>query len=395
MHFISSYVAVFFYFIETMITVDFIYCNRKYINNMHTPKKKRRRTSDRVTLGDIARYCNVSKATVSRVLNDKLNDFPVSEEMVQKVKQAAQQLGFRPNRLAKAVRSQRTNLIGLSFIHIDYKGLPPDQVAYENQVMGEFSNVILSHPGFKDYDLVLHDRVEHPTNPLRASDFKTDLLDGLIYLTPSEIHTEFLDISSPEFPIILLGRTPESEKKIPCVDIDNRKAARLAVEHLIQIGRKNILMLIPEKLQHLCCINDRLLGYKDAMIQNGLTAPAELIRTVRSLPDSVLEFMRELRCLDEIDAIFCPSDELAVFCLRALQALDKKVPEDIALIGFSNATISEHTTPALSSVHWPIEKQAHKAIDLLLKILKKEIPYKPEFHEIETSVIVRGSTVKP
>jgi DNA-binding LacI/PurR family transcriptional regulator len=125
---------------------------------MAAPKKKRKRTSDRITLDDISRYCNVSKATVSRVLNNKLKEFPVSEEMILKVKNAAQHLGYRPNRLARAVRSQRTNLIGLSFIHIDYQSLPPDQIAYENQVMGEFTNIILSHPGFKEYDLVIHDQ---------------------------------------------------------------------------------------------------------------------------------------------------------------------------------------------------------------------------------------------
>lgn len=359
---------------------------------MAPPKKKRKRTSDRVTLGDIARYCNVSKATVSRVLNNKLNAFPVSEEMLQKVKDAAQQLGYRPNRLAKAVRSQRTNLIGLSFIHIDYKDLPPDQIAYENQVMGEFTNIILSHPDFKDYDLVIHDRIEDPAKPLRESDFKPDLLDGMIYLTPSETHTEFLDIASPEFPIVLLGRTPGSENKVPCVDIDNRKAARTAVEHLIQIGRKNIMMLIPEKLQHLCCIQERLLGYKDALAQAGLPAPAEFIRTVRSLQENVSVFMQELRYLDEIDAIFCPLDELAALCSRSLQAMGKRIPEEIAIIGFDDSLIAQHTAPPLSSVRRPVEKQAYAAIDLLLKIMKKEIPYEPGFHEIETDLVIRKST---
>jgi DNA-binding LacI/PurR family transcriptional regulator len=104
--------------------------------------------------------------------------------------------------------------------------------------------------------------------------------------------------------------------------------------------------------------------------------------------------MEELRCLNEIDAIFCPSDDLAALCLRALQGLGKKVPEEIALVGFDDSTLAGHTTPALSSVRRPIEQQAHAAIDLLLKILKKEIPYEPGFHEIETNLVIRESTVK-
>ena len=359
---------------------------------MEPVKKRRRRTSDRVTLGDIARHCNISKASVSRVLNDKLNEFPVSDAMIERVKNAAQQLGYRPNRLAKAVVSQRTNLIGLSFIHLKQSNLTTEHVAYENQIMGNFTKSILSYPGFKDYDLVIHDRVEEPTMPLCQSDFKPDLLDGLIYLTPTENHSEFLEFASSEFPIILLGYTPEAERKIPCVDINNRSAARMAVEHLIETGRKNILMLIPEKMQHICCMQERVSGYKEALSEHGLPVADNLIRTVRMLPESVNSFMNELRCLDEIDGIFCPTDELAILCMRSLKLLGKYIPQDISVIGFNDTPLAGQVFPSLSSVRWPIEDQVTYAIDLLLKILKKEIPYEPGFHRIETEVVIREST---
>jgi DNA-binding LacI/PurR family transcriptional regulator len=361
---------------------------------MAPPKKKRRRTSDRVTLDDISRYCNVSKATVSRVLNDKLKEFPVSEEMILKVKNAAQQLGFRPNRLARAVRSQRTNLIGLSIFHIDYASFMPDFLDYESQAMGKFINAILSHPGFEQYDLVIHDRRENPVKPLMTGDFKTDLLDGMIYLTPSESHTEFFQVASQDFPVVLLGRTSSSELKVPCVDIDNRKMGKKAVEHLIDTGRRRILMLIPEKIQHICCVQDRLQGYKDALAEHQLEILPELVRTVQSLPETVLGFLQGLRGLDEIDAIFCPYDELAELCIRSLKTMGKRIPEDIAVMGFDDTAIAQHTVPSLSSVRRPVEKQAHEAVDLLLKILKKEIPYEPGFHEIETTLVIRESTVK-
>lgn len=354
--------------------------------------KKRKRTSTRVTLEDIARYCDVSKATVSRVLNGHLNEFPVSEEMIQRVKGAAEQLGYRPNRLARAIRSQRTGLIGLSFIHIDYKERSEDQMTYDNQVMGDISNCIISHPAFKDYDLVIHDRVESADRPLQEGDFKSDLLEGMIYLTPTQDHQEFLDIASSEFPIVLLGLTEGADKKVPCVDINNRTIANRAVRHLLESGRQNILMLVPEKLQHICCIQDRIQGYHDALKENGIKESTEFFRTVRSLQKNVADFFSNLRCLDEIDAIFCPTDELAALCIPALKAIGKKIPEDIAIMGFDDQPISEHTSPPLSTVRRPADKQAHAAIDLLLKILKKEVPYEPGFNEIETDLIIRGST---
>ncbi len=359
---------------------------------MTPPKKKRKRTNNRVTLGDIATHCNVSKATVSRVLNDRLNEFPVSEEMIQRVKAAAEQLDYRPNRLARAIRNQRTHLIGLSCIHVESQYLTPDAEADDNQNLGQFTNIILSHPGFKDYDLVIHDRLESAGKPLKPSDFKTDLLDGMIYLNPSDDHTEFLDIASAEFPIVLLGQLAAVDEKVPSIDMDNRKMAQQAVEHLIGLGRRNILMLTPEKLQHINCIQARLQGYRDALTKNGIQISDEFIHSVRCLKENVDEFFENLHCLEKVDAIFCTNDDLAAFCIAPLKAKNLQIPEDIALFGFSDALICQHTHPTLSSVKRPVEKQAHAAIDLLLKILNKEVPYEPGFHEIETELVIREST---
>ena len=114
---------------------------------------------------------------------------------------------------------------------------------------------------------------------------------------------------------------------------------------------------------------------------------------MRGLKANVESFFADLRCLDEIDAIFCPIDELAALCIPALKALGKDIPGDIAIMGFDNLPIAQHTSPPLSTIHRSASKQAHAAIDLLLKILKKEIPYEPGFHEIETELIIRESTL--
>ena len=360
---------------------------------MKATGKKRRRTNNRVTLGDIAQHCNVSKATVSRVLNERLNEFPVSEEMIQRVKDAAEQLDYRPNRLARAIRSQRTHLVGLSCIHMDAHSFTADAEADDNQILGQFSNIILSHPNFKDYDLVIHDRKESEGQPLKLSDFKSDLLDGMIYLTPSEDHHEFLGVASKDFPIILLGQLAGAEKKVPCIDINNRKMGKQAVEHLIGLGRRNILMLIPEKLQHIICIQDRVQGYRDALTENGIQIPDKYICPVRCLKENVAAFFENLRCLEEVDAIFCANDDLAAFCIAPLKAMGHRIPEDIALIGFSDALICQHTHPTLSSVRRAAKNQAHAAIDLLLRVLSKETPYEPGFQEIETELVIRESTV--
>jgi len=362
---------------------------------MNTTGKKRKRTGSRVTLEDIARHCGVGRASVGQVLNRRNTDFPLSEAMIQRVETAAEKLGYRPNRLARALSREQTHLIALSYVHIDLQNLTADQTDYVNEVIGNFLRNVFSHPEFKDYNLVLHERMESSDGPFKASDFKTDLFDGMIYISPSEGHTEFLDVASEDFPIILLGQLAGAEEKVPCIDINNREMGRQAVAHLTGMGCRNILMLFPEELRHLNCIQDRLQGYRDALAENGIHISDEFIRSVSCLKDDVDVFLQKLRCLGEVDAIFCASDELAALCIEPLKAMGYRIPEDIALIGFNNAPVSRHTTPPLSSVHLPVDAQARAATDLLLKILKKEVPYEPGFHEIETELVIRESTVKP
>jgi len=349
--------------------------------------------SKQITMQDIARYCNVSIATVSRVLSGSFNGFPVSEDMVQRVKTAAEQLDYRPNRLASAIRSQRTHLIGLSCMRIkEILSRTTDRVDYEDMLMGRYTGTITGHPEFKDYDLVIHTRDESADQPLKPSDFNSDLLDGMIYLTPSDNHSEFLDVASKDFPIVLLGEIPGAAEKIPCVDINNRKMGKQAVEHLIELGRRNILMLIPEKLQHLTCMQDRRQGYCDALAENGIPISDDFIQIVSCIESDINGFFENFQGLEEVDAIFCATDDLAAFCIAPLKAMGKRIPEDIALMGFDDTPVSQHATPPLSSVHRPAGKQVYTAIDLLLKILRKEVPYEPGFHEIEAELVIREST---
>ncbi len=344
----------------------------------------------RVTLADIAERCGVSRATVSRVLGDKLNEFPVTQTMVDRVRTAAADLGYRPNRLARAVRSQRTNLIGLSLITRKY---PHWQFATDSDVMGRLTNAVLSHPRFEEYDLVIHARDESVGRPFRAMDFKTDLLDGMLYLMPSDDHLEFLEMASADFPIVLLGSGPPAEQRMPCVDMDNRAASRQAVEHLISTGRHRIMVLYPEEMAHLFCMKERLLGYREALMQAGLGEGAWIESAVPSARGALDHLLP--RCGGEagVDALFCLRDELAIQAMKSLQAHGLSVPGDVAVMGFDDSPMSVHVTPGLSSISQPIEEIAATATDLLIRILDGEEQYRPGFHPVAADLIVRGSTV--
>lgn len=356
------------------------------------PKKKIRRTYERVTLRDIAERCDVSKATVCRVLNDRLHEFPVSDELVERVKRAAAEMGYRPNRLAQAVRKQRTNLIGLSFYGVDYRQLPPSHVLQDRQVLGEYISVMLTHPGFSEYDIVIHARPEEKEEPFGVSDFKTDLLDGMIYVAPSEGHQEFLDIASASFPIVLMGDFPRAEQFVPCIDINNRKEAGKVVHHLVDTGRKKILMLVPREISNQHSIQLRVRGYREAHDELGLPLREEWIQMVGEEPDSLVDFFKQLPFFKEIDAVFTPVDYLAIRAIQALKELGCHVPRDVAVAGFDDSSAGRLNDPSLTSVRLPVEQEVYQSTDLLLGILNKERPYTPGFIEMEAELIVREST---
>ncbi|QHI69139.1 LacI family DNA-binding transcriptional regulator [Tichowtungia aerotolerans] len=341
----------------------------------------------RVTLNMIAEHCNVNKGTVSRVLNGKFKNFQVSPEKIQEIQTAAKTMGYQPNRMARVIRCNRTYLIGVSFMKLDYI----DRADRFNEI-GQFVQAMESHPLFKKYDLVFHIRHENKSEPLTDMDFKSDLLEGMIYLLPTNNHKEFLDIASPDFPVVLVGSLPGSSKKLPCVDINNRKAARKAVNYLLETGKKNIITLVPENSKHVQCFKDRTRGYKDALISAKIPQTKQKIYTIPCDPNSVRDLLSNLKDLKKIDAIFCQIDELAAHCITTLRNLNFKVPEDIAVIGFDDSMICQMTTPTISSIKRPVEEQAYQAIDTLLNILEKNRDYTPGFTEIETELIKREST---
>jgi len=352
---------------------------------------------DRTTLLDIATYCNLSKSTVSRVLNGNAGNFRIATETVEKVLHTAKKLNYRPNRLARAINNRRTHLIGISF-----PKHPADDVAKErklandHRIMGVALSAITQHPLFeeKKYDLVFHGRDELSDQSLSENDMKEDLLDGMIYFTPSSKHLEFLKTTNENIPLVILGDMQALHSSVICVDINNRKMAQKATEHLLSIGRKNIMVLVPELILSTYCIQDRLNGYRDALHAAGLKENPDLIRLVRNDEKIVSDFIHNSASLEQVDAIFCLSDDIAKLCLDPLQERGFNIPEDIAVMGFSGFDLFSEKANKLSTVRIPIHAMAYSATEHLLAVLENKTPYKPGFYEVPAELLIRESTVK-
>jgi DNA-binding LacI/PurR family transcriptional regulator len=226
--------------------------------------------------------------------------------------------------------------------------------------------------------------------PNAKDTFKADLLDGLIYALPSIHCDEHINPIQNRIPVVILGEPPAIREPIICVGMNNRKMAGEATRYLLANGRKKILLLIPESVPA-SCIQDRISGYRDAIASAGLPQNPDLVRILKCDPDFLAQYIQSSDTFTRIDAIFGLTDEMALFCINPLKKRGFRIPEDISIMGFGN-TIFTQTDPPLSSVETPFNQMVCTAIEILIEVLEQKRPYVPEFYEIPSKLIIRGST---
>ncbi|MFC7105902.1 substrate-binding domain-containing protein [Nonomuraea rubra] len=199
-----------------------------------------------------------------------------------------------------------------------------------------------------------------------AAHVEARLADGVVLLPPDRGDTLAERLSRTEVPLVLLGKPPIASL-VPYVDVDNAGGAAAATEHLLARGRRRIGMVCGP--MDLVTVQDRLAGHRAALQRAGLTphlAPADdLTRaagaaaTLRLLTDS-----------PSLDAVFAATDQLAIGALEAARELGRRVPEDLAVVGFDDVDAASVTTPALTTVRVPVAEQALALARLLLSRLE-------------------------
>lgn len=358
---------------------------------MTTPQATRNRT----TLQEVADLCKLSRSTVSRVLNGNAGNFRIAQKTIDQVTAAAEQLNYRPNRLARAIMNRRTHLISLSMpMFADYDHALEREIEHSHWLTGVLSHAITQHPQCSGkYDLVLHNRDERSDDILRDG-ISQDLLDGIIYVTPSEKHQEFIKHINQDIPIVLMGDMKELHDSVICVDINNRKMAKKATEHLLSTGRKNIMPLIPESVLSAFCIQDRLEGFRDALREAGIAENPDLTRIMRADKKLISDLILNSPTLEHVDAMLCLTGSMATLCVEPLKQRGLRVPEDIALLAVDSMNPLSETEQKITSIDLPFKAIARAAVELLLDVLEDRKPYQPGFHEVPAELSIRESTVK-
>ena len=312
------------------------------------------------TLEQVAALAGVSRATVSRVVNGSPKVSPVVRAQVER---AVAKLGYVPNRAARSLVTRRADSVALvvSEPHARFFSEP----FFAGMVRGV--SAALAETGVQLLLLIAQDLPDrrrlqryvvggHVDGVLLASLHGDDPLPGAL--------------ERAGVPAVLVGRPAARgvDRGAPAsyVDADNRGGAGKAVEHLARRGRRRIATITGPLDMGVGL--DRLEGYRDGLAAAGLAADEDLVETGDFTEEGGAAAMARLlaRPGPPVDAVFAASDLMAAGALRALRAAGRRVPEDVAVVGFEDSAVARYAQPPLTTVRQPIEEMGRQATRMLL-----------------------------
>lgn len=311
------------------------------------------RRVDSPTLGQVAELAGVSIATASRVLN---NSAPVSVQARQQVRDAVVRLGYVRHRAAPSTPRGRVRSVAAVVCTNNIRFFAD---AFFAQVITAAADVFAGS--------------EVPMMVLVAPDERVSIVerylqsghvDGVLLLASHGQHPLAVSLPAAGLPVTLVGR-PMCPTRASYVDSDNRGGGRMAVEHLVSRGRRSIATIAGR--QDMAAGADRLAGYREALDAAGLNPTIAYGDFTHA--SGVHAMGRLLDQRPNIDAVFVASDIMAAGALHALRRGGRRVPDDVAVIGFDDLPLAQHTQPPLTTIRQPLERVGAAAAELLLAAL--------------------------
>ncbi|QIL39626.1 LacI family transcriptional regulator [Pedobacter sp. HDW13] len=334
----------------------------------------------KTTIYDIAKELNVTVSTVSRALSG----FPAISDTTRKaVVDMAKKLNYSPNKLASALKSGKTHIIGVI--------VPSVQAHF-------FASIIhCIEDGLKDsgYRVIIYQSNESVENEING--VKTLLeaqVDGIMASLSLETQdvSHFAEIVKQNKPLILFDRV-NADLKVPTITLDDFRAGYIATQHLIDNGYKKIAFVTT--IHQIKIFNDRLEGYKAALADNDLPLIEEhIIFGGLSIKDGRFGAGKLMRSRNKPDAIIAGDDFTAVGVIKKLKEIDETPPE-IGVIGFANEAFSAYITPNLSTIDQHAPQIGKACAKMFLKMINQQNPYSGMEHIVlDPTVVERESTNK-
>ncbi len=331
-----------------------------------------------MNLEDIAKRAGVSRGTVSRVINNAPDVSARTREHVWKV---IRQENYQPNPAARALVRNRTEIIGVVIPTNENIFFTDNN--YFTQILAGISPVICQ----RDYAMLLWVGELTEEDLLRRKISNSRLTDGMIISSMMYNHPLAKRLLSLRNPFVMIDRPLQHESWFNYVTVDNVRAAEEATTHLIRLGRRRIAHITGDL--DIADAQDRLQGYKNALIQAGREVQPELIAEAHFNRQAGYEATRRL-LPHKPDAIFAACDTMAVGVLKAAREAGVRVPDDLAVVGFDDVDVASHSFPSLTTVRQPVQEKGAAAAELLIDLLEKRVEG-PQRVLLRTDLVIRES----
>jgi len=341
------------------------------------------------TIRDVAKLAGVSLATVSRVLNDV--DYPVSPELKQKVRSAAERLEYVPNTMARSLRCDTNRDIGLLIPNIS------------NQFYLQAMTGIQSVLGKKDYSVILCNTMRDPEQEkawLRLL-FERQV-KGVILSSVNENAQIVREYTQKGMKFVLLDQKLNGVESTGII-FDSRAGARMAAEHLIGLGHRKIAFATLPMIRW--TRTEMHLGYRDALLGAGLPYDPKLVYECDPEgiePDSDQELEAGMRIADVFlrqgcpaTAIVCINDMLAIGLIKRLKKNGVRVPRDVSVFGFDDIPFASTFEPSLTTVHYPALEAGRLAALMILENINGEKTELPLSMQLTPSLVIRDTVAPP
>jgi DNA-binding LacI/PurR family transcriptional regulator len=331
-----------------------------------------------VSLKDVAQRAGVSIKTVSNVVNGYQHVTPGMRERVQR---AIDELGYRPNLTARHLRKGRTGIIALAVPELG------------NPYFAELAGAVIDAAAQHDYTVLLdHTGGRRDKELLVCQGFRSHVMDGLI-LSPIELESADLLARTERSPLVLLGER-EYDAPFDHIAIDNVAAARLAVRHLVGLGRRRIAFLGARRESAREPSHLRLRGWREELAASGLPADDGLVVATDAYgrEDGARAMAALLDGADRPDAVFAFNDTIAIGAMRTLADRGLRIPEDIAVVGFDDIEEGRFAGVPLTTISPDKEAIARLAVDCLVERLADGARAEPRRARPGHRLVVREST---
>jgi len=328
------------------------------------------------TISDVAEKAGVSKATVSRVLNDTA---VVNKETRKRVMEAIETLHYTPSFLAKGMRRKKTNTFGI---------IIPD---FRNLYYSELLKAIEEEAKKHGYIALI---CTGEMNAQREREYIEYLLsrqiEGLVLCCYVNIveNSSFINQISKKVPIIVMDQ-PSRGLPVSSTYSDGYSGFKMLVGYLIEKGHQRIGMI--RSLHRYPCSESRFVGYMDTLRENGIDIDQNLIDESEFTAAGGYESARRLLSRSHPTAIVGVNDLIAIGALKYVREKGYSVPDDIAIAGFDNIALSSLVSPQLTTINIPVERIAHEAINQLIRKIQNRRSRNRDI-VVETELVIRQTT---